>query len=653
MSRQVSKKMFLKHGFIGFGNMAKAIFKGLSQSIPKENFRYFSKTNRHREIDSVNSISDLINWSDVLWFGFKPQNLEEILQELKTQEKQISFKNKCIVTMLAGKKTNLILQNIKDISAVIRIMPNLAITYQKSVTGLYSVIQNDENKKSTNQKIANNIAMIKSDLEKLGTVLEIEENQFDLFTAIFGSGPAFLLEVIKTFEDQANQIVELQKLKSTMAMFVEGTLDYYKQNDSQKITELVKNITSKGGTTEAGLKIFHQNKIGESMGEVFQVATNRSIELGSQKKKKKILVTIFDVSSDHNFAMIHDNLVAKYPNHFEFSVYAGEKIKKRNVTFLGDTVTKSKIGFLESVSSILPSLFFLRKVKKHLKKNKYDLVLCLDGQGFNLEIGKMAKKLNLKTMYYFPPLLFVMHVAKKKLKYFDKFLCPFKKNHEIYQQHQLSSQYVGHPFSNYKAVKKSKTSKKIIGIFPGSRWQEIKKMTPLFLEIVNKLLKNQSLENYQFKLALSHADYLLAIKNNLKKYGLEDKVEIVTEKIDNFISRCYFMICCSGSVTLKASFFHVPHVICYRISKLTYWIGKKIVKVNHIGMLNILSDKEIIPEFINENVNSIYNTIFEKLTDEKSYQKTKKELITEVKKLKDKDPFSTAAEEIYRMVGEK
>ena len=635
---------FLNHGFIGFGNMAKAIFNGLHQSIPKRNFRYFSKTNRHQEIQSAKNLKELITFSDVLWLGVKPQILEDVLQQLKN----ISLEKKIIVTMIAGKKIENISKHAKRSSAIIRIMPNLAIAYQKSVTAFCVSLQKEKNQQ---QKVIQKIENVKNCLEQLGIVLEIGESQFDTFTAIFGSGPAFFLELMKTFEIQAQSIIPKNKIKSSISMLINGTINYYQQQ--KKLPEMIAKITSKGGTTQAGLETFRSEKINDSMNKVIQSATQRSIDLSLSAKKYKVLVTIFDISSDHNFAKIIEEIEKKYPNIFEFSVYGGEKLKKRKVNFLEDTVTKSRIGFLESISSILPSLFFFRRLKKKLKNEKYDLVLCLDGQGFNLVIGKIAKKLGLKTMYYFPPLLFVMPLAKKKMKYFDKILCPFEKNYCHYQKYNLPSQYTGHPFSTYTPIVKK--TQKVIGIFPGSRWQEVKKLTPLFLQVAEKMIANEKFQDYSFKIAVSHSDYLEPIKQELVKYSLQKKIEIVTEKIDNLIQNCHFMICCSGSVTLKASFFHVPHLLCYRISKLTYWIAKKMTLIKYIGMLNILAGKEIAPELINQDatLEKIYWEVENILTSKKKYQKIKQQLESEVSKIRHPNPFVEVADAIFEMVKSK
>ena len=160
----------MKYGFIGFGNLAKAIWTGLKEDKDIE-FAYVDKINNEKEIKSFENISLLVSFSDVIWLCIKPQNLVEVLEELKN----INLDGKILVSPVAGKSIKFIQDSLGKNVNIVRIMPNLAIAYGKSVTA-YCV-----NK-------GNNIfaEKIKNDLSKLGKVIELPEEKFDLFTAIFG-----------------------------------------------------------------------------------------------------------------------------------------------------------------------------------------------------------------------------------------------------------------------------------------------------------------------------------------------------------------------------------------------------------------------------------------------------------------------------------
>ena len=253
----------MHHGFIGFGNMAKAIFNGLKEDS-KNKFLYISKTNTHKEATVAENFKDLVNTSEVLWLCIKPQVLDEVLDELKN----FDLSEKTIVSVIAGKTISHIQNKLQheNKTTIIRTMPNLAIAYKKSVTAFCA------NTKSitTNE--------VKESLKQVGEVVEIDESHFDIFTAIFGSGPAFILETMKAFRKQITKLdTNEETTNNLLYKLFEGSITHFNKNkDDQKITKMIANITSKGGTTEAGLNIYKEQKIEENLENVMIAAAERS-----------------------------------------------------------------------------------------------------------------------------------------------------------------------------------------------------------------------------------------------------------------------------------------------------------------------------------------------------------------------------------------
>ncbi len=256
----------MKYGFIGFGNLAKAIYRGL-QNESSISFSYVDKLNNEQEPEKLSNIKELVLNSDVIWVCVKPQNLEEVLEELKN----LDLKNKIIVSPVAGKSINYYEKYLGTNATIIRIMPNLAMAYGKSVTAY--VLNKEESEISKK---------VKEDLGKLGKVIEISEDKFDLFTAIFGSGPAFLLEIFKVFKDKMGDLEISEETQNDLLFgLVDGTNAYFSAFKNEKsITELVERITSRAGVTEAGLKSFKENNIDKLLGDVIVSAQNRSKEIG-------------------------------------------------------------------------------------------------------------------------------------------------------------------------------------------------------------------------------------------------------------------------------------------------------------------------------------------------------------------------------------
>ena len=264
----------MKYGFIGFGNLAKAIWEGLKEDKEIE-FAYVDPSTKielgalqvkNERIKSFKNIKELVAFSDVIWLCIKPQNLVEVLDELKN----INLDGKIFVSPVAGKSISFIENSLGKKVVMMRIMPNLAIAYGKSVTA-YCV--NEENNIF--------VEKIKKDLSRLGKAVELPEEKFDLFTAIFGSGPAFLLEVLKVFKEKIDELgIEGNEAKDLLVELALGTTTYLEKNENE-IGELIEKITSKAGVTEAGLKSFKENNLDKLLAEVIISAQKKSKEIGS------------------------------------------------------------------------------------------------------------------------------------------------------------------------------------------------------------------------------------------------------------------------------------------------------------------------------------------------------------------------------------
>jgi len=252
----------MKYGFIGFGHLAQAIYQGL-KTEPIE-FGYISKENTQAEPRAFESIEALAAFADVLWICVKPQDVVTVLQALRSAD----LAKKMIVSPVAGKTIRFIEDYLGADTTIARIMPNLAMSYGKSVT---AYADNSESEITV---------QVKSVLAKLGEVFELPERHFDLFTAIFGSGPAFLLE---TFGVYQKKIMELglprDRANELLEELLDGTMTYLQRNGDKTIAELVSQIASKGGTTEAGLNLLKERNLAGLLEEVIEAAKKRSEEL--------------------------------------------------------------------------------------------------------------------------------------------------------------------------------------------------------------------------------------------------------------------------------------------------------------------------------------------------------------------------------------
>jgi pyrroline-5-carboxylate reductase len=253
----------MKYGFIGFGHLGQAIYQGLkSEPIM---FAYTSKTNEHNEIPAFDSIKELATFADVIWICVKPIDLGPVLEKLRAA----NLGKKMIVSAVAGKSIRFIEGYIGGDITIARIMPNLAMAYGKSVTAYADNSETELTK------------TVMADLKKLGKVVEIEERHFDIFTALFGSGPAFLLEILNVLKKKTAELGLSESLANELlTQLVQGTMSYLEASSPKSIPDLIDQIASKGGTTEAGLKSFRENKLDDLLGSVIEAARKRAQELG-------------------------------------------------------------------------------------------------------------------------------------------------------------------------------------------------------------------------------------------------------------------------------------------------------------------------------------------------------------------------------------
>lgn len=256
----------MNHGFIGFGNLAKAIYQGLKHENNSQ-FAYFARSEKDTDATYIDNIEQLVAQSDVVWIVVKPQDLQGILGQLQPLNRE----GKLFVSPVAGKKIAFIEQYLGKEQAIARIMPNLAIAYQKSVTSFTCNHPEDEKAK-----------IVFNTLSKLGKAVELHEEGFDLFTSVFGSGPAFILSFIQIFKDKMKEFdLPGSLLDELLLELTQGTTLYFSENQQKfSIEELIRNITSKGGTTQAGLKYYKKHEIGKHFEGVLDAAKKRSQEMG-------------------------------------------------------------------------------------------------------------------------------------------------------------------------------------------------------------------------------------------------------------------------------------------------------------------------------------------------------------------------------------
>ncbi len=260
------------------------------------------------------------------------------------------------------------------------------------------------------------------------------------------------------------------------------------------------------------------------------------------------------------------------------------------------------MGFAEVIMNLRTIFKNLAFCKEDILQYKPDALILIDYPGFNLRIAKWAKENNLKVIYYISPQVWAWKEGRVKMmkECIDKMLVilPFEKDY-FKNKWNWEVEYVGHPLVEEIEKKKLEvggqhfSERKIIALLPGSRKQEILKKLPIMLEVA------KSFSDYQFIVAKAPGTDENFYAELLKNYS---NVSYVDNKTYELLSQSTAALVTSGTATLETALFGVPEVVCYKGSYLSYQIGKRLVKVKYISLVNLIMDKLVVKELIQDEL---------------------------------------------------
>lgn len=259
------------------------------------------------------------------------------------------------------------------------------------------------------------------------------------------------------------------------------------------------------------------------------------------------------------------------------------------------------MGFLEVIKNLPTILQNIRFCKQDIEAWQPDVLVLVDYPGFNLRIAEWAKKNGFKVVYYIAPQVWAWKENRvKKMKLcIDKMFCilPFEKDY-FKNKWNWDVTYVGHPLIRVIESFKSTTplstdNKKVIALLPGSRKQEIIKMLPIMLSVTPHF------PGYTFMVAQAPGQDAPFYNRYLMGYS---NVTLIKNSTYELLTIADAALVTSGTATLETALFKVPEVVCYKTSKFSYQIAKRLVKIKFISLVNLIMDKEIVREIIQENL---------------------------------------------------
>ena len=333
---------------------------------------------------------------------------------------------------------------------------------------------------------------------------------------------------------------------------------------------------------------------------------------------KKIFILTGEPSGDRLASTVILKLKQINPE-IEYSSVGGPHLKSLGIKSIYDLKEITHIGFTSVFLNIFKIRNRINKTVEEVIKFNPDILFSVDSPDFTLRVAERVKKINnnIKTIHYVAPQVWIWRKGrvKKFKKFVDHMLLLFDFEKKFFDKENMLNTFVGHPLLEDNIKSKIDLSslidkeKKIISIFPGSRDSEINILLPILCDFIK--LMNEKSNNYIF---IFHATdkNKETIVNFLKSSSLKNFQVISDDNIKSqILSRSIFAVAKSGTVSLEICNAKVPSIIIYKINMINYLILKFLVKIKFANIINIINNKEIIPELLQDECNAkeIYNSV--------------------------------------------
>ena len=321
---------------------------------------------------------------------------------------------------------------------------------------------------------------------------------------------------------------------------------------------------------------------------------------------QQLLISAGEASGDLHAANLVRQL-HQLKSDIKVTAMGGQHLRAAGAQVIVDCADLAVVGLLEVISHYPTIKGALKQMSTWLTANQPDLLILVDYQEFNLKLAQVAKGCGVKVLFYIGPQVWAWRPKRinKMRQYVDMMAVLFPFEEALYQAAKVPVEFVGHPLVDEVYANEDKSTllktyglddnSQIVGLFPGSRQGEIKRILPI------QLAAAQYLQQHQPQL-----QFVLAVANTIGKDIIESyciqypdlPVKVVEDRPYNVMSVCDAIISASGTATLEIGLMGIPLVITYRISPVSYALLKPLVKIDHIGLVNIVAQAPIVREFI-------------------------------------------------------
>jgi len=333
---------------------------------------------------------------------------------------------------------------------------------------------------------------------------------------------------------------------------------------------------------------------------------------------KKIFILTGEPSGDKLASKVISKLQKDNPE-IEYSCVGGTHLNLLGIKSIFDLKEITYIGFTSVLLNIFKIKNKINKTVEEIIKFNPDVLFSVDSPDFTLRVAEKVKKTNnnIKTVHYVAPQIWVWREGrvKKFKKFLDHILLLFEFEKKYFDKENIPNTFVGHPLLEQETKNRTDLSniissdKKIISLFCGSRSSEVNTLLPILIDFIN--LMNRKFDNFTFVFhATDENKDLINIKIN--NTNLKNVEVISDENIKNqILKKSNFAVSKSGTISLEICNAKVPSIIIYKMNFLNFLIVKMLVKIKFANIINIINNKEIIPELIQKECNAkeIYNSV--------------------------------------------